>query len=52
MALVIDNNIPDTWGHSAFEHMGNIFVENIEINRHRAQARSHLGVCPQYDAMD
>jgi ATP-binding cassette subfamily A (ABC1) protein 3 len=28
---------------------GNIFVENIEINRHRAQARSHLGVCPQYD---
>lgn len=31
---------------------GNIFVENIEINRHRAEARSHLGVCPQYDAMD
>lgn len=31
---------------------GGIFVENIEINRHRAQARSHLGVCPQYDAMD
>lgn len=31
---------------------GNIFVENIEINKHRAQARSHLGVCPQYDAMD
>ena len=31
---------------------GNIFVENIEINRHRAQARSHLGVCPQFDAMD
>ncbi|KAL2063822.1 hypothetical protein VTL71DRAFT_5627 [Oculimacula yallundae] len=31
---------------------GNIFVENIEINEHRAQARSHLGVCPQYDAMD
>jgi ABC-type multidrug transport system ATPase subunit len=30
---------------------GNIFVENIEINRHRAQARSHLGVCPQYDGM-
>jgi hypothetical protein len=24
---------------------GNIFVDNIEINRHRAQARSHLGVC-------
>ena len=31
---------------------GSIFVENIEINRHRGQARSHLGVCPQYDAMD
>ena len=31
---------------------GNIYVENIEINRHRAQARAHLGVCPQYDAMD
>ncbi|XMA18816.1 hypothetical protein WAI453_011607 [Rhynchosporium graminicola] len=31
---------------------GNLFVENIEINEHRAQARSHLGVCPQYDAMD
>jgi ATP-binding cassette subfamily A (ABC1) protein 3 len=28
---------------------GNIFVENIGINRHRAEARSHLGVCPQYD---
>lgn len=28
---------------------GNVFVENIEINRHRASARSHLGVCPQYD---
>jgi ATPase subunit of ABC transporter with duplicated ATPase domains len=31
---------------------GVVFVENIEINRHRANARSHLGVCPQYDAMD
>ncbi len=31
---------------------GNIYVENVEINRRRAQARSHLGVCPQYDAMD
>jgi ATP-binding cassette subfamily A (ABC1) protein 3 len=30
---------------------GNIFVENIEINKYRAQARSHLGVCPQYDGM-
>jgi len=34
------------------KHGGNVFVENIEINKHRAQARSHLGVCPQYDAMD
>ncbi|RDW76105.1 putative ABC transporter-3 [Coleophoma crateriformis] len=31
---------------------GEVFVENIEINRHRADARSHLGVCPQFDAMD
>ncbi|KAL3425256.1 ABC transporter [Phlyctema vagabunda] len=31
---------------------GEIFVENIEINKHRANARSHLGVCPQFDAMD
>ncbi|TAQ86893.1 hypothetical protein B7494_g4800 [Chlorociboria aeruginascens] len=31
---------------------GDIFVENIDMNRHRANARSHLGVCPQYDAMD
>jgi ATP-binding cassette, subfamily A (ABC1), member 3 len=28
---------------------GNVYVENIEINTHRAQARSHLGVCPQFD---
>jgi ATP-binding cassette subfamily A (ABC1) protein 3 len=28
---------------------GTIFVENIEINRHRANGRSHLGVCPQFD---
>lgn len=31
---------------------GDIFVENVEINHHRGEARSHLGVCPQYDAMD
>jgi ATP-binding cassette subfamily A (ABC1) protein 3 len=30
---------------------GNIFVENIEIHRHRAEGRSHLGVCPQFDGM-
>lgn len=28
---------------------GNIFVENIEINKRRGEARSHLGVCPQFD---
>lgn len=31
---------------------GEIFVENVSILRHRATARSHLGVCPQFDAMD
>jgi ABC-type multidrug transport system ATPase subunit len=28
---------------------GEVFVENVEINHSRAKARSHLGVCPQYD---
>ena len=28
---------------------GNIFIENIEINKSRSQARANLGVCPQYD---
>ncbi len=31
---------------------GEIFVENIPISKRRAAARSHLGVCPQFDAMD
>ncbi|KAE8385826.1 hypothetical protein BDV23DRAFT_187897 [Aspergillus alliaceus] len=31
---------------------GDIFVDNISALRHRASARSHLGVCPQFDAMD
>lgn len=31
---------------------GDILVENISAIRHRAQARSRLGVCPQFDAMD
>ena len=31
---------------------GEIFVENIPVSKHRAAARSHLGVCPQFDAMD
>ncbi|KAI9791584.1 MAG: hypothetical protein M1816_003670 [Peltula sp. TS41687] len=29
-----------------------IYVENISINRQRAAARAHMGVCPQFDAMD
>ncbi|PWW78500.1 P-loop containing nucleoside triphosphate hydrolase protein [Tuber magnatum] len=31
---------------------GEIFVENIPVTRRRSEARSHLGVCPQFDAMD
>lgn len=31
---------------------GDILVDNISVIRHRAQARSRLGVCPQFDAMD
>ncbi|KAI9691944.1 MAG: hypothetical protein M1820_009652 [Bogoriella megaspora] len=33
-------------------HKGDIFVENISIIKHRAAARNHLGVCPQFDAID
>ncbi|KIX09318.1 uncharacterized protein Z518_00397 [Rhinocladiella mackenziei CBS 650.93] len=31
---------------------GDILVDNVSVIRHRAQARSRLGVCPQFDAMD
>lgn len=31
---------------------GEIFVEDISVTRNRATARSHLGVCPQFDAID
>src|SRR5258708_37675699 len=31
---------------------GEILVDSISVIRHRAQARSRLGVCPQFDAMD
>ena len=31
---------------------GEVLVENVSISKHRAEARSHLGVCPQFDAMD
>lgn len=33
-------------------HGGDIFVEDVSVISHRAQARSRLGVCPQFDAMD
>ena len=31
---------------------GDVLVENVSIVRHRAAARIHEGVCPQFDAMD
>ncbi|KAI1632809.1 hypothetical protein F4809DRAFT_626106 [Biscogniauxia mediterranea] len=31
---------------------GDVLVENTSVSRHRAAARSHLGVCPQFDAID
>lgn len=31
---------------------GDVFLENESIVRHRAAARLHQGVCPQFDAMD
>ncbi|RDW61870.1 putative ABC transporter [Aspergillus mulundensis] len=31
---------------------GEIFVDNVSVLRQRAAARSRLGVCPQFDAMD
>ncbi|KAI1622059.1 ABC transporter [Exophiala viscosa] len=31
---------------------GDILVDDISVIKHRAQARSRLGVCPQFDAMD
>lgn len=31
---------------------GDIFVENTSVSKHRAAARGHLGVCPQFDAID
>jgi ABC-type multidrug transport system ATPase subunit len=31
---------------------GDILVDGISVIRHRGQARSRLGVCPQFDAMD
>ncbi|KAK9493571.1 P-loop containing nucleoside triphosphate hydrolase protein [Lipomyces doorenjongii] len=31
---------------------GNVFVENVSVSSNRAHARTHLGVCPQFDAID
>ncbi|KAI0421583.1 hypothetical protein F5X98DRAFT_328761 [Xylaria grammica] len=31
---------------------GDVLVEDASVVRHRATARSHLGVCPQFDAID
>ncbi|OTB09542.1 hypothetical protein M426DRAFT_316092 [Hypoxylon sp. CI-4A] len=31
---------------------GDVLVENTSVSRHRAEARAHLGVCPQFDAID
>ncbi|KAK9382932.1 uncharacterized protein V2V93DRAFT_320516 [Kockiozyma suomiensis] len=31
---------------------GGVYVEGISVNDNRAQARTHLGVCPQFDAID
>lgn len=31
---------------------GDVFVEGISVNANRTAARRHLGVCPQFDAMD
>ncbi|KAF2280775.1 P-loop containing nucleoside triphosphate hydrolase protein [Westerdykella ornata] len=31
---------------------GDVLIEDISIVAKRAQARGHLGVCPQFDAMD
>ncbi|TPX07074.1 uncharacterized protein E0L32_010969 [Thyridium curvatum] len=31
---------------------GDVFVENVSVSRRLAAARAHLGVCPQFDAVD
>jgi ATP-binding cassette, subfamily A (ABC1), member 3 len=31
---------------------GEIFVDDHSVRKHREVARSHIGVCPQFDAMD
>ncbi|KAJ9156929.1 ATP-binding cassette sub-family A member 5 [Coniochaeta hoffmannii] len=31
---------------------GDVFVESVSVTKHLAAARSNLGVCPQFDAVD
>ncbi|KAB5566658.1 P-loop containing nucleoside triphosphate hydrolase protein [Coniochaeta sp. 2T2.1] len=31
---------------------GDVFVESVSVTKHLAAARSNLGVCPQFDAID
>lgn len=31
---------------------GDVFVEDVSVTKHLASARSNLGVCPQFDAVD
>ncbi|KAH8904454.1 P-loop containing nucleoside triphosphate hydrolase protein [Coniochaeta sp. PMI_546] len=33
-------------------HGGDVFVEDVSVTKHLAAARSNLGVCPQFDAVD
>ncbi|KAK0709437.1 hypothetical protein B0T26DRAFT_652353 [Lasiosphaeria miniovina] len=46
---VVRGDIKPTGGVS---RGGDVFVEDVSVTRHLAQARSHLGVCPQFDAID
>ncbi|OAA70550.1 ABC transporter [Cordyceps fumosorosea ARSEF 2679] len=33
-------------------HGGDVFIENVSVTKNLALARTHLGVCPQADALD
>ncbi|KZF20389.1 P-loop containing nucleoside triphosphate hydrolase protein [Xylona heveae TC161] len=33
-------------------HHGDVFIDNISLNKHLVLARQRLGVCPQFDAID
>lgn len=39
-------------GTAASTDDGDVFISDLSISTHRAGARQHLGVCPQFDAMD